>query len=75
VVRNIKTPNFMFGFVYGLNVIIFMKILFDRIVKYIDYIEDQKVNKIKIICPPKENNEIETKSWKIVSPQMKEDLK
>lgn len=56
---------------FGINSVIILQILLDRILKFLDYLEDKKAIKIKVI--PKENVQSELKSWKAVDRQMKDE--
>lgn len=71
VVYFFKIPYFAKGFLFGINSVIILQILLDRILKFLDYLEDKKAIKIKVI--PKENVQSELKSWKAVDRQMKDE--
>ena len=53
VVYFFKIPYFAKGFLFGINSVTILQILLDRILKFLDYLEDKKAIKIKVI--PKEN--------------------
>lgn len=71
VVYFFKIPYFAKGFMFGINTVVILQILVDKIFKFLDYREDKKAGIVKVI--PKENVQSEIKSWKTIDRQMKDE--